>query len=108
MIREEPPFPEREHYGCVNCGSTNHTTGDKNWCPVEHSVSDELQRQREDRDWFDQFIERMRNRNPLERLYRKCDDGNCPVAYAYGDGEHWHWKGVGDETERENDSESGE
>ena len=30
-----PPFPEREHYGCVNCGSINHTTGDKDWCPVE-------------------------------------------------------------------------
>lgn len=29
------PFPERAGYGCVNCGSTNHTTGDQNWCPVE-------------------------------------------------------------------------
>jgi hypothetical protein len=28
-------FPENANYGCVNCGSINHTTGDKNWCPVE-------------------------------------------------------------------------
>lgn len=31
----EPPFPERRNYGCVNCGSINHTTGDVNWCPKE-------------------------------------------------------------------------
>jgi hypothetical protein len=33
--REKPRFPERAEYGCVNCGSINHTTGDKNWCPEE-------------------------------------------------------------------------
>ena len=37
-------FPEREHYGCVNCGSTNHTTGDPIWCEVEK----ERQRDRTD------------------------------------------------------------
>lgn len=28
-------FPENRNYGCVNCGSINHTTGDKDWCPKE-------------------------------------------------------------------------
>jgi hypothetical protein len=32
---DDVPFPENRNYGCVNCGSVNHTTGDKDWCPKE-------------------------------------------------------------------------
>ena len=38
---DSPRFPERARYGCVNCGSINHTTGDTDWCPVERERANE-------------------------------------------------------------------
>lgn len=35
MADETVPFPENAAFGCVNCGSLNHTTGDRAWCPRE-------------------------------------------------------------------------
>lgn len=44
MPTDDPPsvsaddlvaFPENLRYGCVDCGSINHTTGDRDWCPVQ-------------------------------------------------------------------------
>ena len=31
---ESGAFPENRNYGCVDCGSINHTTGDVAWCRV--------------------------------------------------------------------------
>lgn len=27
-------YPENANYGCVDCGSINHTTGDVAWCRI--------------------------------------------------------------------------
>lgn len=40
-------FPDNADYGCVNCGSVNHTTGDVTWCPDEQDK--EAQAERNDR-----------------------------------------------------------
>lgn len=69
MSADKPRFPEREHYGCVNCGSTNHTTGDANWCPLELFPGSH---------------------------YVRCVDPACPVAYAFAAEQrqpHYHFTG---------------
>jgi hypothetical protein len=33
-VRRRPAFPENAGFGCVDCGSVNHTTGDLGWCQV--------------------------------------------------------------------------
>lgn len=33
-------YPENENYGCVDCGSDSHTTGDVVWCRVAQAEAD--------------------------------------------------------------------
>ncbi len=34
-------FPENRNYGCVDCGSINHTTGSLTWCDVAQARAEQ-------------------------------------------------------------------